>query len=134
MKRCSRCGEVKCLDDFHRFRGGHQSWCKPCRRSYDSAYHQTVKERRLEQKRVLHSRFDLWYAGLKTDKKCADCGNVYHPAAMHWHHLPGHLKEGNVADFAQRHNATRVTREIAKCELVCANCHAVRTWGRRANP
>jgi hypothetical protein len=32
---------------------------------------------------------------------------------------------------ARRHSAATVEAEIAKCELVCANCHAVRTFNRR---
>jgi hypothetical protein len=27
-------------------------------------------------------------------------------------------------------NKKAVLEEVAKCELVCANCHAIRTWER----
>ena len=45
-------------------------------------------------------------------------------------HLPGFVKLSDVATLVQKRNRRRVLEEIAKCELVCANCHAVRTYER----
>jgi hypothetical protein len=130
MKLCGRCRKRKPLDAFHRWRNERQPWCKDCRRVYDAAYHQKVKHRRLQQKREYHRVFLAWSRTLKEGKPCADCGQVFHPAAMHWDHLPGFSKTGNLGDLARRHNRSRVIEEIKKCELVCANCHAVRTLSR----
>jgi len=69
-----------------------------------------------------------WYTSLKAGKPCADCGGLFHPAAMHWDHLPGQEKKATLGYLAKRGNRRRVLEEIAKCELVCANCHAVRTF------
>jgi hypothetical protein len=57
------------------------------------------------------------------------------PQVMQWDHLPGHLKLGNISTDLRGRSRQEVLDEIAKCELVCANCHAVRTfkragWGR----
>jgi hypothetical protein len=57
-----------------------------------------------------------------------DCGGRFNPAAMHWHHIDAATKESNVAAAASDLSRIRVLQEIAKCELVCANCHADRTW------
>ena len=50
---------------------------------------------------------------------------------MQWDHLPGTQKLMNLADIVHI-GATRerILAEIAKCELVCANCHAIRTYTR----
>jgi hypothetical protein len=57
---------------------------------------------------------------------------------MHWDHLPGFEKEDSVATILQRtYSREAVLKEIAKCELVCANCHAERTHcrlGEQADP
>ena len=53
---------------------------------------------------------------------------TFHPVAMHWHHLPGVEKTASLGDLAKRGSRKRVLEEIAKCELLCANCHAVRTF------
>ena len=49
---------------------------------------------------------------------------------MQWDHKPGFEKLGDIsADFWDR-TRDDILAEIAKCDLVCANCHAVRTFGR----
>jgi hypothetical protein len=51
---------------------------------------------------------------------------------MQWDHLPGTEKAAEVSNLLRRLCKRRVLEEIAKCELVCANCHAVRTVSRRS--
>ncbi len=50
---------------------------------------------------------------------------------MQWDHLPGTKKLGNVSEMASNRSIEEAEEEISKCELVCANCHAVRTFSRR---
>jgi hypothetical protein len=59
-----------------------------------------------------------------------NCGGAFHPAAMQWDHRPGTVKLADVSDLRTRTSKRRVLEEIEKCELVCANCHAVRTFLR----
>lgn len=76
------------------------------------------------------------HAALKTkldlikSKPCADCGNQYPPHAMDFDHLPGAVKFGNVGTLVSRVGAGRVMEEVAKCEVVCAVCHRIRTHSR----
>jgi hypothetical protein len=132
MKRCGKCGLVKPVSEFHRWkRDGHQTWCKACRCDYDRAYHQRNKKKRLAQKKILHADMNEWYRSLKIGRPCTDCGDVFHHSAMTWDHLPGTEKRAEVSTLLQRHSRKQILEEIAKCELVCANCHAVRTYNRR---
>jgi hypothetical protein len=78
----------------------------------------------------LHAQFKAWYESLKTDKPCADCRQTFPPIVMQWDHLPGSNKLGDLGTLWRCHNRRRVLEEIAKCELVCANCHALRTLAR----
>lgn len=59
---------------------------------------------------------------------CTDCGGTFPPEAMDFDHLGS--KDFSVGNFGS-HGLARVKAEIAKCELVCANCHRVRTTARR---
>ena len=50
---------------------------------------------------------------------------------MEWDHLPGTEKLEDISNLA-RHGKTRQFHpELVKSELICANCHAVRSYERR---
>jgi len=52
---------------------------------------------------------------------------------MDFDHRPGEVKEFNLAQVMSqsRISWSRLLAEIAKCDVVCANCHRIRTWQRR---
>ena len=127
-KQCTRCGLTKRIAEFHRHRRhGHQAWCKPCRAAYAAEHYQANKKRRYAHNRRRQLEFRDWYIGLKADHPCADCGQTFDPVAMQWDHLPGSEKAGSLSDLVKHGNRRLILEEIGKCELVCANCHAVRS-------
>lgn len=67
----------------------------------------------------------------KSSKPCADCQKSYPHYVMDFDHVRG-KKIDNVADI-MRVNMSRkkLWDEIAKCDLVCSNCHRARTHKRR---
>jgi hypothetical protein len=70
---------------------------------------------------------------IKTTAGCTDCGYSVHASALDFDHLPGYVKTGPIAGNIARGSLRLLFEEIAKCEVVCANCHRVRTW-RRNHP
>lgn len=130
-KRCAKCQALKPIAAFHRKGTGHQAWCKSCSSAYTTHHYQLNKPRRIEQRKRRNDEFRRWYTSLKQGKPCVDCGLTFHPAAMQWDHLPGSVKDRPLAELCRIGNAERILREITQCELVCANCHAVRTYQRR---
>ena len=67
------------------------------------------------------------------DRPCADCQIKYPSYVMHFDHLGDEAKDECVAVIARIPVSERRLRaEIAKCEVVCANCHAERTHRRRS--
>jgi len=49
---------------------------------------------------------------------------------MQWDHLPGTVKLGEISSKIRTWSTKLIFDELAKCELVCANCHAIRTYKR----
>jgi hypothetical protein len=49
---------------------------------------------------------------------------------MHWEHLPEYLKLDDISSMVASLRRARILNELAKCELVCANCHVMRTVRR----
>lgn len=68
-------------------------------------------------------------AELKVERGCADCGYDAHPAALDFDHVRGE-KKFNIAHGVTR-KWDKLLQEIEKCDVVCANCHRIRTYNRR---
>jgi hypothetical protein len=64
-------------------------------------------------------------------KSCIDCGMKYAYWVMQFDHVRGE-KLFNIGYDFHRHGLQKVLDEIAKCDVVCANCHADRTHKRLA--
>jgi hypothetical protein len=62
------------------------------------------------------------------ERPCMDCGCIFHFEAMEFDHVRGE-KQFNLSRPPL--NLRRIAEEIAKCDLVCAVCHRIRTVGRR---
>lgn len=62
-------------------------------------------------------------------RPCRDCNNIYPPYVMDFDHIKGE-KIINLG-HATRYGFPKIIEEIKKCELVCSNCHRVRTHNRR---
>lgn len=65
------------------------------------------------------------------DRPCTDCGVKYHPYVMDFDHRPDEKKRGEVSDIASCNGLKVLLAEIAKCDVVCSNCHRLRTLQRR---
>lgn len=65
---------------------------------------------------------------------CADCHAKYPHYVMQFDHVRGtkqFMLSKVTSNFVALH---RVLAEIAKCDVVCSNCHAARTWLRANSP
>lgn len=60
---------------------------------------------------------------------CADCGGRFPPEAMDFDHLPHKGKRFSLSNV-QYATMASVVAEMERCEIVCANCHRIRTAGR----
>lgn len=58
-------------------------------------------------------------------RPCSDCQRVFPPCAMDFDHVRG-VKHFTISEYKQAKWET-LAAEIAKCDLVCANCHRIRT-------
>jgi len=69
---------------------------------------------------------------LKNFKTCLDCGLCFPHYILDYDHRPGESKKANVNVLVKRGASKEIIlAEIAKCDLICANCHRSRTFLRR---
>lgn len=68
-----------------------------------------------------------WMIELKS-KPCTDCGHKFPVCCMDFDHREPAKKKFNVGSMFAHHYARELIElEIRKCDLVCANCHRIRT-------
>lgn len=98
----------------------------------DKQYYEVYKQRHVGRKQELELirykkiKEELW--SIK-NRPCTDCKNSYHPVCLDFDHLGDKTK--NIADMLKEgYSIDRIKEEIEKCELVCANCHRLRTYNR----
>ncbi len=129
MPVCVVCHVEKELSEFNM-----HSYCRECSRAYGKRYYQANKAYYLEKAKRRNAeqrkRLDVIINAAK-DRPCADCGIKYPPWIMQFDHLEGADKIANVADMRRlSYSIASVMDEIAKCDVVCANCHCQRTHER----
>lgn len=126
-KACQRCGEIAYL----RPRGNRVgSYCVPCIRKYDNERHTKLTEEQQATKQSRSKKYKTekrnFFNSYMEDKFCSDCGES-DSIVLEFDHLDRSSKSGNIGNMLYRVSTKRLMDEIAKCEVVCANCHRRRT-------
>lgn len=84
-------------------------------------------ERRREKADVANRRATAirrWLDAYKMAAGCIDCGYKKHHAALHFDHVAG----DKILNVCNAKSIAQAQREIEKCVVRCANCHAEKTF------
>lgn len=133
-KQCYKCKEVKELTAFNKNKtkaDGHNTVCRECMKTY-LQNHYTNNKTYYKTKARKWETFNLdVISSLKANTPCSDCGQFYDPICMDFDHI--HSKQFNISASFRTYGYSLITilKEIEKCELVCSNCHRLRTKRRR---
>ncbi len=139
IKTCVKCGIKKPLSSFNRrtdAADGLQYWCIPCSRiATKRCCDKLIDDPRGTNTKCTYrsARFKKifdWYKQLKESIPCADCGIFFPYYVTDFDHRDSSKKSKPVSTMLT-YGKNIVSKEIAKCDLVCANCHRVRTMKRK---
>lgn len=87
------------------------------------------KEQRLADNRQRKKAVKAWYKDYKKQQSCAKCGES-HWACLDFHHINPKSKVREIAVLVcSGWCIDSILSEIAKCEVLCANCHRKVTLG-----
>ena len=100
----------------------------PNNRSMAALYCSTRCQQRSVRK-VLNSS-QLFIRRQKEGRPCTDCGITWPYYVMQFDHVPGRGQKLFMLSQSHGHGQEAIMHEIAKCDLVCANCHLIRTQAR----
>lgn len=111
-----------------------QQYNKDNKKAYDKVHKAlpNVRQRNNELRKIrIAKNRELLYE-YKASTPCFDCGKVYPHYVMDFDHLRD--KKFDISKLASRNvSFETIKSEIEKCDLVCSNCHRIRTYGLRKN-
>lgn len=124
VRPCSRCLKVKPVSEYPKYsparcRDCYNARARPRRAnnfgpSYDAARHQSRRTMLADAK----------------NRPCADCGGTFPACAMDFDHRDPRQKRANIGRILFG-GLDRLAEEIAKHDVVCSNCHRIRTQRQR---
>ena len=159
MKKCSKCLIEKEYHEFNKSKSskdGLYYCCKFCRKldmqirwknksqeekniKYKKNYEISIIDPFRKQKKnnyskkarlVKKEKINL----IKSATPCIDCNKFYPPECLDFDHLDPIKKINNVSTLVNSTNSLDIVlSEIRKCELICSNCHRIRTFNSLKN-
>ena len=97
---------------------------------YSREWYKRNSERVIRGKIKRRQETQEWLWELKETLKC-ECGQN-HIACLVFHHMDPKKKDIQISNAA--HNGwskKRILKEIEKCKVLCANCHAILHWNKK---
>jgi 5-methylcytosine-specific restriction endonuclease McrA len=138
VKICTKCGLEKFESDFFvkdRRTGRLHAQCKLCykehRQTYYSHHYATYRDLYLKRAKVrrdkLRAEFRSNMLDYLSDKACVDCGED-DIRVLELDHIHPEQKNFNISQAVKfGYSWEEVLTEMAKCRILCANCHKRRT-------
>lgn len=132
-KKCTSCGDIKPIGQFtwNKTKKRYASWCKPC----NAKHCRESRAKSPELRAAIRSNVTAARNRLKAEiniiksRPCADCHGRFNPWQMQFDHVIGN-KIANISKLVNQGCREKALTEISKCVIVCANCHADRTYKR----
>ena len=132
-KICNDCGVFKKVSEFRwqdKSSLRRHSRCTECDALHRSGYYKENKQLFIEGKKRQFAKLRKLLNEYK-DVPCTDCGVRYPPYVMDFDHLDPTSKIMKVSALIFVGSEPILLDEIAKCEVVCSNCHRIRTHNRK---
>jgi hypothetical protein len=108
---------------------GLQAHCISCQKEYRRQHYIKNRQKYIDKAKKYSKDFVEWFQEFKSQLKCNRCDET-HPACLQFHHTNPSEKEALVSQLVSNCNKAKILKEIAKCEVLCANCHAKHHYQR----
>ncbi|MBX7173794.1 MAG: hypothetical protein K1X72_22685 [Pyrinomonadaceae bacterium] len=104
---------------------------KEKRREYQKEYmrkwYEKNKAKHISYVRARDKKILTWLKEYKSSLQCEKCGEN-HPACLEFHHIDPKEKKFSLGRAKSHLTIKSLKAEIAKCKLLCANCHRKEHW------
>lgn len=122
-KLCTRCKQTKPVSKFQKRGKGYQPHCKLCHRANCADHYKRNKAVYKNRAAAFKLSMVVWFNEIKSKLKCSRCPET-HQSTFDFHHKDPSTKLETVSNLVARGKSREIIlAEIAKCEVLCANCH-----------
>lgn len=135
MKICCSCKKKKYESDFNKNKikkDGLNGICRKCSNERSRRYYIYNKKNHRKSVRIrnikIRKRNQQFIVDILLNSKCADCG-ISDIRVFEFDHCSG-KKFKDISVMIAYSNIEDLKKEIKKCDIVCANCHRIRTYKR----
>ncbi len=138
MRICSSCLKELDLSRFYVRKSGEKigqvyNHCISCLKLRGRRYYKENRTRQLglaNERRRKYVKIKKAIVYKLKDKPCADCGKTYPHYVMDFDHRDKSKKTDNIAHLISQNyfSEKKLLDEISTCDVVCANCHRIRTY------
>lgn len=138
LKRCVACGQEKDESEFtswwDKATGHRRGTCRSCKSEQQKKWYEKNKEehsaktRENKQRAIAAAQQFVW--DYLSAHSCVRCGES-NPIVLEFDHIRGQ-KKMHVSEMVRRgYGINSIGEEIAKCQVLCANCHRIKTSEER---
>lgn len=128
MKRCFKCKTEKPINQFNKNRtrlDQLQHTCNDCIKKYQHEWYLKNKTHVFNKTKANRLKTRQQFHNYLKGKSCVDCG-INNIIVLHFDHLKD--KKGRISKMVLGgYSWNSIKKEISKCEIVCSNCHMIRT-------
>lgn len=101
--------------------------CKDCLKKRDEEGRKRRGDNRAAYSKYKAFKAREWSYNYLLTHPCVDCGEKRIATLQYDHIDPSDKKMGIATMVSKGHRVEEIEKEVEKCEVRCANCHAVRT-------
>lgn len=130
FKTCFKCKKILPIDSFKRNKtrkDGKCSQCVSCQKLYRQEHYNKNKQKYIDKAKLKRIEYRERWKEYKKTLKCNRC-TENHPACLCFHHSDQSTKEHTVSWLVVNGSFESLMKEVDKCEVLCANCHAKEHW------
>jgi len=126
IKKCSKCKDVKSIDDFNIKNGNKkQSFCRECQSQYHKEYYEKNKEKYRAKNQRLRIQSKRRYYQWLLKQSCVDCGET-DPILLDADHVG--VKTSSLCRLVNSFASwDRIKKELKQCQIRCVSCHRKKT-------
>ena len=126
MKKCTICHKAKDKSEFNKkssSNDGLQNKCRQCSRDFAKRHYNNNKSSYIEKNKRHRKEKRFFINEIKKEMKCELCDED-ETCCLDFHHRDPKEKDFVLSMAASRgRSQDGILQEIAKCVVVCANCH-----------